>query len=273
MTPQEMTEEQIEQAIAEMRDAERGTAYRLARVKATIHVTQWWLQLQGQDGPFEERKVLEGQVVASIILRNLYRKGVDFPLCSSFDGGISGTLNPQLAQSQEAGIPDGQSCATCPWNVFGSTADWEVVEEGKSKKGKACKERRGLVMLIPGIEGPVVVYLPTMSMGAWDAHAQALDMKGDSYIKHMTRFSLKVVTEGANTYGVAEVSDLGVLPKEQIAAALLDKKNRYVPLLSAQARVTALEPMEQASIPAGSDAGWDAMRGADDESEQFDQPF
>lgn len=269
-----MTAEQIEELIREMRGAERGTAYRISRVKATIHLNNFWLQLQGQDTPFEERKVLRGQIVAGIILRNLYREGVKHPLCSSTDAGVHGTLHQTVIdEGWDIGIPDGQSCATCPWNVFGSVTQWQADggDSNKPGKGKACKERRALAMLLPDVEGPIVVYLPTKSMIPWDAYADGLDRLGDSYIKQVTEIGIDLVTENNNTYGVANFKSVGKVPQVQIASALLDKRKVYVPLLSAQARVTQIEPMESASVPADSDAAWEAMGGLD--AEQSPQPF
>lgn len=238
-----MTDEELQATLDAMRTAERGIAYRLARVKAVIDKHRFSFFLQGAKEPFEERRTLEGQIVAGIILRHLYREKIDHPLCSSVDGGVSGMLHEEtILKGIDLGIPDGQLCSQCPYNMFGSASSWE--ERSKDSRGKACKEKRALAMLIPGVEGAVVVSLPTTSMGAWDSYAQGLDMLGDSYIKQQTRISLEVVTKGSNSYGVAKFESMGHLERGQVVQALRDKQTIYVPMIAAQARVEATLPQE-----------------------------
>lgn len=255
--PDEMTQAQVDALIDQMRANERGTAYRVMRTKAKIRLDSFGLYLQGQQEAYAKMDVLEGQIVASLILRNLYRKDFKYPLCSSLDGGITGTIHPEV--SFEIGIPDGQECASCRWNQFRTSGLWQPVNDkggdNTGSKGKACGERRALAMLLVGQNEPIVVSLPTKSMIQFDAYANILDKKivdgrADSYIRHMTRIKVKETTENGNTFGVAMFESIGELPLQQVARAVIDKKRMYVPLLSAQVLVEKDEPMENFSVPA-----------------------
>lgn len=74
------------------------------------------------------------------------------PDCSSRDG-ITGHLRED---TELTAIPDGQACASCPFNAF------ETATKGK---GKACAENRLIYMLQPDSLLPIVIKTPPSSLG------------------------------------------------------------------------------------------------------------
>ena len=92
----------------------------------------------------QEAKAIEGVVVAWKDPRAYWRLsmgsggGANAPDCSSPDG-VRGVGDP------------GGDCATCPMNQWGSA----VGDDGKPKKGKACKEMRNLFIVRPSDRIPV----------------------------------------------------------------------------------------------------------------------
>lgn len=280
-----MTEQRNEQELLErLREVnvqDRGVAYAEPRIFATIHVDRWWITLRGVEEPIEKRDVLDGVIPAGRILRTLYRKEVTAPLCTSWDGGVTGNVNPEFEKVLP--IHTGQSCASCPFNQWGSAANWEggngADDAAEAKRGKACKERRGLVMMVSGITDPVIVRLPTSSIGIWDAFANAMALKGDSYLAHRVRIGIKGMTKGTNNYGVAQFTAYERLPNEQIFE-MLEARSSAQLLLAAKSVVEA-EPEDGNSQPTtGSGAGasdnesWDGQWSAGIDNEPLSkEPF
>lgn len=92
-------------------------------------------------------KDLDCVVVYSRMTRSFY--------ATEFTGGS----NPPDCYSPDClhgiGVPGGE-CLTCP------NADWE--SDPKGGKGKACKERRLMFLLLPGAQLPVVLRIPPSSL-------------------------------------------------------------------------------------------------------------
>ena len=85
----------------------------------------------------------------------------DFPLCTSNDG-INGSH--EIIDSAEG--PCFGSCSKCFLNCFGSDL--------RGGKGKACKNAKRLLMLLPRSGIPNVLTLPPTSIRAFDDYATAL---------------------------------------------------------------------------------------------------
>ncbi len=255
----DFTEQQLKDLLHEMNEQERGVGFNPARVSATIQVDRWWLKQRGQEEAFMKLDVLEGQVVASLITRQLYAGDLyKYPVCSSFDGGVTGRLADEL--QIDVGIPNGQSCMSCPWNQWRSSTRWMDVavsqgaqfDSAPNEKGKACGERRVLVMLLPNFQDPIVVRLSTGSIGSWDAYANSFRLQGGGYIEQLTRISVRQETKGNQTFGKAVFESLGRLEREVVIAALQQRQVTFVPLLSAQSVVEATTPEERESESIGS---------------------
>ena len=106
-----------------------------------------------------------------------YTGGSNPPDCGSFDGKL-GVGNP------------GGSCATCPYNQFGSG-------EGKSK---ACKNRRMLYILPEGEYFPMTLSLPTGSLRSFTTYVKHQLSKGRSLSGIVTKITLK---KAVNDNGIA----------------------------------------------------------------------
>jgi hypothetical protein len=104
-----------------------------------------------------------------------YMGGSNPPDCGSFDGKIGN---------------NGQPCATCPHNQFGTG------ENG----AKACKNKRRVYILREGERFPLLLTLPTGSLKAFTKYLKTQLSKGKTSNSIVTRFSLKKVT---NAGGIA----------------------------------------------------------------------
>lgn len=105
-----------------------------------------------------------------------YTGGKNPPDCGSFDGKI-GNGNP------------GGSCDTCRYNKYGSG-------EGK---GKACKNRRMLYILMEGELFPMMLSVPTGSLKAYSNYVKHLLSKDRKPNQVVTKISLK---KAANSEGI-----------------------------------------------------------------------
>lgn len=127
-----------------------------------------------------------------------YAGGSNPPDCGSFDG-VTGHGNP------------GGSCASCPYNVFGSG-------EGQSK---ACKNRRMIYILMEGELFPMVLSLPTGSLKEFTKYLKRQLSKGRKLNQIVTRISLKKATSGSGiAYSQAVFTfDQVLTPEERTAMA------------------------------------------------------
>ena len=125
--------------------------------------------------------------------KNDYNGGNAPPDCGSLDGEVG------------VGDPGGQ-CATCPLNQFGS---------GKNGS-KACKNKRRLYLLREGEVFPLLMSLPTGSLGSFTQYIKRLLAKGRKANSVVTRFSLKKVkSKGGIDYAQAQFSvDRPLTPEE-----------------------------------------------------------
>lgn len=127
-----------------------------------------------------------------------YAGGSNPPDCGSFDG-VTGHGNP------------GGSCASCPYNVFGSG-------EGQSK---ACKNRRMIYIQMEGELFPMVLSLPTGSLKEFTKYLKRQLSKGRKLNQVVTRISLKKATSGSGiAYSQAVFTfDRVLTPEERTAMA------------------------------------------------------
>jgi hypothetical protein len=109
--------------------------------------------------------------------KDRYAGGNNPPDCGSFDG-VTGIGTP------------GGSCATCPYNRFGSG-------EGKSK---LCKNKRLLYILQEGELFPIMLSLPTGSLVTFTKYVKSQLSKGRKLNQIVTKITLK---KAVNASGIA----------------------------------------------------------------------
>lgn len=146
-----------------------------------------------------------------------YTGGSNPPDCGSFDG-VTGI-----------GVPGG-SCATCPYNQFGSG-------EGQSK---ACKNRRMLYILQEGELFPLVLSLPTGSLKEFTKYVKRQLSKGRKLNQVVTKISLKKATSNSGiAFSQAVFSMNRVLtPQEkQSIAVMTDQMKVYAANLTTAALI------------------------------------
>lgn len=93
------------------------------------------------------------------------------PDCGSMDGKVGINSDGEVVE-----------CAKCPFSKFGS-------DEGG--KGKACKQKRRLYLLREGEMLPILMTLPTGSLGEFSKYIMRLLNKGKKSSQVVTKFSLK----------------------------------------------------------------------------------
>ena len=98
--------------------------------------------------------------------------GNESPDCSSIDGKV-GT---------DKATGKVKACKDCAYNQWGS---------GEGEKGKACKEKRRLFLLLEGNVIPVLFTLPTTSIPVFAQYATRLLGRGKAPSRVVTKFSLK----------------------------------------------------------------------------------
>ncbi len=129
----------------------------------------------------EMSKDLTGVIVynhpAFAYYRDKYTGGSNPPDCGSFDG-VTGIGNP------------GGSCATCPYNRFGSG-------DGQSK---LCKNKRMLYILREGELFPITLSLPTGSLKSFTNYVKSQLSRGRKLNQVVTKITLK---KASNASGIA----------------------------------------------------------------------
>lgn len=124
----------------------------------------------------EPSKTLSGIVVHFTNPRSYWEKGLD----EGGEGGPPDCFSPDSTTG--VGRFQGQACATCPMNEFGS---------GRGGRGKACKEKRMLFMLQPDSYIPLVIQIPTMSIAPLRQYMMRLASRGIPYWSVVTEVSLE----------------------------------------------------------------------------------
>lgn len=230
IVPAELSPE-VQNEIEQMIRQDRGVAYQPLKLFGVVNKDRIWVSLQGKDEPIGKYEQLNCHIIAAVISRAAYVGDERIPACASTDGGKVGRLHPEYGAQLE--IPDGQLCATCKWNRFGTGRD----ENGQPSKGKFCKERRNILALTPDFSEPVILSISPSSLNEWDGYVSGLtQMRPQSYfVAHQTRVSVVVVKENGKEYGLAKFESLGKLPETEVKNAFL-LRTEFKPLLE---RVTA----------------------------------
>ncbi len=118
------------------------------------------------------------------------------PDCGSMDGKFGVTTDGEIVD-----------CKECPNAMFGSAEDG---------RGKACKQKRRIYVLREGEILPLILTLPTGSLGEFSKYIMRLLNKGKKSNSVVTKFSLKKAqNQGGITYSQAMFSVERELSKEE----------------------------------------------------------
>ena len=218
---------EVQSEIEQMIRQDRGNAYQPLKLFGVVNKDRIWISLQGTEEPIGKFETLDCHIVAAVISRAAYgTKDQRVPSCSSINAGKTGNLHPEYGVALN--IPDGQPCATCPWNKFGTGRN----EDGTPGKGKFCKERRNILALTQEFSEPVILSISPSSLNAWDSYVSGLtQMRPPSYfVAHKTRVSVTVKKENNNEFGLAVFESLGKLPEADVKNAFA-LRAEFQPLL------------------------------------------
>lgn len=145
------------------------------------------------------------------------------PRCSSRDG-IQGIWNVDSDDdsnevvdesgdvdfSNLTGEVEVKNCADCPYSKFGSD---------KNGRGKACKEKHQIYILLNGKPLPFSLMLPVSSVGVLNAYATSLFNKGKFLNEVLTSFSLEKTTNKTGiVYSKIVMKKVRDLTEEELAA-------------------------------------------------------
>jgi len=154
---------------------------------------------------------LKGVIVFKHKARALWPRESEsnIPACSSMDG-VTGQLSDEGREQLK--IPNGQTCATCPFNQWGSGTD----ELGNPTKGKACKEMRRIFLLIEGQGMPAMVTLPPTSIKEFDQYISARAQQRIADIAAETIIRLVPAGEGKFRYAKAQFKKGAAVPPQRM---------------------------------------------------------
>lgn len=155
---------------------------------------------------------ISGIVIGGVTARGVWREGNKVPFCSSV-GGANGYINPSFNDAdfkhfaglkvthpaiplidRNAELP-AFSCAACPMNQWGSS---------EKSRGKACTEKRRLLVVLDGWSAPAILNIPIMSVGNWDQYCSSLRARfGAPFYAVRTKFIIKQMeNDKKQPYGI-----------------------------------------------------------------------
>lgn len=148
--------------------------------------------------------------------KNKYDGSNNPPDCGSMDGKLGLSSDGELVE-----------CASCPFSKF------ESAEDGK---GKACKQKRRLFLLREGEFLPIILTLPTGSLGEYSKYIMRVMGKGKKSNAIVTKFSLKKAqNSGGITYSQAVFSIVRELSTEECLS--IEKMSEQVKAMATKVAV------------------------------------
>ncbi len=159
----------------DMADEYAGLDFRFDKIKIPAGgMTAFEIPDEDAEDETKMVKSIEGVILynhpVNAYYKDAYTGGSNPPDCGSFDG-VKGN-----------GLPGG-TCADCPYNQFGSASG--------GGKGKACKNRRMIYILMEGELFPQQLSLPTGSLKEFTKYAKRQLSKGRRLSQVETKISLK----------------------------------------------------------------------------------
>lgn len=202
----------------------------------------------------EPTKTMQGILVHFTTPRAYWAHGLDEsngaspPDCSSSDGLVG------------VGRYNGQQCEYCPMNQWGS---------GHNERGKACKEKRMLFMLQPNSYIPLVIQVPTMSIGPLKQYMMRLASRGLGYWSVVTELTLEVAQQSGGGLKYSRI-----VPRVAKDGMLTEQESERVKEVAASLRAV-LTHYSPAPQPDAEDFGLpdEEPEYLNDEGEAYSQPF
>lgn len=173
------------------------------------------------------------------------------PLCSSHDGklGYFSDLDDKqqmedaarylmphpaitLLQEKDQEFPEVFECQGCPMNAWGTAPG--------GGRGKACRERRRLLVVMDGFQSPVIFSLPPTSVRQFDTFASGLKARGRDYYGVRVKIGLMSQKSGGYTYGVTTFMAEGPIGSIEEARAVVSLRQQYADLI----RTMPIQPDE-----------------------------
>lgn len=157
------------------------------------------------------------------------------PNCASMDG-INGTLRNEDDTVSAKTI----SCATCPYNQFGSGIKVNAKGEKVATKGKACKDIHRIYMLSEGMILPYLIPLPPTSKGTIRDYMKKLTARFKPFYAVVTEISL-----------ITDKNDDGIEYSKAVMAKVADltpqeaaEMKKYSAVLKPVMRAAAIDSSE-----------------------------
>ena len=173
----------------------------------------WELPSDNPDDP-DMAKEFKGVIVyhhpIHVHYKDKYTGGNTPPDCSSTDGKVGIDAEGEI-----------QECRDCAHSEFGS---------GDDGVGKACKQKRRIYILRENEVFPLLLTLPTMSLGDYGKFVARLLSKGKKSSGVVTRFSLKKAQNaGGITYSqVVCTVERNLTPEEQNAVTSIAEQVKKI---------------------------------------------
>lgn len=233
------------------------SAFDLPTIKVPSGGGQAW-EIPSIDGP-EPEKYIEGVLLDHRNVRVYWADPFDGgggpPDCSSADSKTGFGYPLRMAGEDVTGkAPQTMACAECPQNQWGSKVDPRT---GEHTRGKACAERKILLMMRGDGILPYVVNLPPSSLAAAKNFVVGLvSTPPFNFKRSIIRIGLRKVDGGARPdYSEATFSRVGTIDGDEAARIQL-VADKFAGVL-AQARVSADGDVgfsARADVPVDSDA-------------------
>lgn len=104
-----------------------------------------------------------------------------------------------------------RACATCPMNKYGTGTS----DTGETTRGKACREKKLILIIRDEDALPIVVAAPPTSLRTVATYQAILATRGKPLFRVKTKLTSKTVRENERQYGTLEIANLGdVTPTE-----------------------------------------------------------
>jgi len=162
------------------------------------------------------------------------------PVNSYFKDKFNGAANPPECSSINGKVGvvrdtgECRDCKTCPYAAFGSG------ENG----GMACKQKRALYLLREGEILPIIMTLPTGSLGEFTKYITRLVAKGKHANSVVTKFALK---KAQNSTGIA-YSQVTCATVRALTPAEKDAVSSMSAQVKAMASTVTIEEVEEEAL-------------------------
>jgi len=155
----------------------------------------------------------------SMMYKEKYSGGSNPPDCGSMDG--------KFGVENETG--EVKECSKCPFSLFGSADDG---------KGKSCKQKRRIYLLREGEVLPLILTLPTGSLGEFSKYIMRLLQKSKKSSSVVTKFTLK---KAQNSGGINYSQAVFTVDRDLIAGEIESVEKMSEQVRTIAGKVIAIE--------------------------------